>query len=162
VSFHQCSILIHLFIQSLHSFIHSSVADAVRYVHCCHIMWKNLKREIPVCCLFQTWKLNTCCRIIHQASGSTGWKILLNVLLSCGVFELGICLQQTHGGLCHLVGSHNVFFKGKRVSFSLLLKICFPAIWREVLYTCSERSCSQSWILKLSYTFFQSVTHIVY
>jgi len=156
----------HSFIHSVtpfvHSFIHSSVADAVCYVHFCYIMWKNLKREIPVCCLFQTWKLNTCFRIIHHISWPTKWEILLNVLLSNGMFELGICLQQTHGGLCHLVRSHSSFFKGKRVSVSLLLKTCFPVIWRKVLCTCSERSWSQSWIQKLSYAFFQLVTHVVY
>jgi hypothetical protein len=68
-----------------------------------------------------------CSRIIHQASGSIGWTELQNVLLSYGVFELGICFQQTHGGLCHLVGSHSSFFKGKRVSFSLILKHLFPS-----------------------------------
>ena len=107
----------------------------VCYVHCCHVMWKNLKKErFLFFCLFQTWKFNTYSRIIHQASGSTGWKILLTVLLSNGMFELGICLQQTYGGLCHLVGSHSSFFKGKRVSVSLLLKMCFPVIWRKALY----------------------------
>jgi hypothetical protein len=80
---------------------------------------------------------------------------LLNVLLSYGVFELGIYLHQTRGGLCHLVGSLSSFFKGKRVSFSLILIICFPVICRKVLHTCLEGSWSQSWLLKLSYMFFQ-------
>ena len=165
MSLHQCSILINLFIHFIHSFIHSIHSFICCWYCLLHSLWSYCGKEseeIPVCYLFQAWKLIICSRIIHPASGSTGWTVLLNVLLSYGVFKLGVFLQQTHNGFCHLLGSYNSFFKGKRVWVSLILKICFPVICRKGLHTCSEESWSQSWVVKLSYTLFQLMAHRVY